>query len=382
MGESKPYGGKLVSRRIDKGADTTFDTRINIDRDVLLNIEQIATGVFSPLEGFMNREEFESCIDDMRLPNGLIWPLPIVLPVSELICDDIKSKNAKKAGLFYESKLQAILKIDGTFNLDKRSSAKKIFGTDETNHPGVRKWLSQSDYSVGGEISQITPMKYDFPDYMFTPLQTRKMFRERRWKTICGFQTRNVPHRGHENLQRIGLSECDGLFIQPLIGWKKRGDFKPEAIIRAYRELVQYYYPENRVILGTLSTAMFYAGPKEAIYHAIIRKNFGCTHFIVGRDHAGVASDGKSYYGLDEACRIFDNIEQELGIKTIRVDTVYYFNKKKDGIVESLHGLNKEDYQIISGSTVRDILIKGLKISPGLMRPEVAKVISKKDLIS
>ncbi|MAH32899.1 sulfate adenylyltransferase [archaeon] len=381
MNKTGDHNNKLVDRRIKNKEDTSFDVEIEVDRDVLLNIEQIANGVFSPLEGFMNESDFTSCVKKMRLSNGLVWPLPIVASIPKTKHDEIKKKNAKKSGLFYNGKLQAVLAIEDTYKLDKKSTAKKIFNTDDMHHPGVRKWVSQEDYLIGGKIKQVVPMKYEFPGHMFTPSETRQIFKDHGWKTVCGFQTRNVPHRGHENLQRIALKECDGLFIQPLIGWKKSGDFKPEAIIKAYNALIENYYSASRILLGTLSTAMFYAGPKEAIFHAIIRKNFGCTHFIVGRDHAGVSKNGKDYYETDEACRIFEDIEHEIGIKTIRIDTVYHYNIEEDEIVESLEGLDRNKYRKVSGSTVRELLQKNSSMSHGLIRPEVAKVLSRDDII-
>ena len=381
MNKTGHHNSRLVDRRVKDKEDINFDVEIEIDRDVLLNIEQIATGVFSPLEGFMNESDFTSCVDKMRLSNGLVWPLPIIASISKEKHEEIKKKNAKKAGLIYNGKLQAILEIEDTYKLDKKLTAKKIFNTDDLQHPGVKKWMSQQDYLIGGKIKQVVPMKYEFPDYMFTPSETRQLFKDKGWKTVCGFQTRNVPHRGHENLQRIALKGCDGLFIQPLIGWKKSGDFKPEAIIKAYNALIKSYYPEDKVLLGTLSTGMFYAGPKEAIFHAIIRKNFGCTHFIVGRDHAGVSKNGKDYYGNDEACKIFEDIEHEIGIKTIRIDTVYHYHIEEDEIVESLEGLDKKKYKKVSGSTVRELLKKNSSMSRGLIRLEVAKVLSRDDII-
>lgn len=381
MDEAKPYGGKLITKRFYNKNDIGFDVEITIDKTTSNNIEQIVTGSFSPLEGFMNKDNFESCINNMQLSNGLIWPIPIVASINASKMKEIETKKAEKVGLFYNKQLQAILDIEDVYEYDKEETAKKIFGTADSNHPGVRKWISQEKHFVGGKLNPVDSVISNFPTHNFSPIQTRKIFKEKGWKTVCGFQTRNIPHIGHEHMQRIALEICDGLFVQPLVGWKKTGDFKSEAIIRAYEVLIENYHLKNRVLLGVLSTTMFYAGPREAIFHAIIRKNFGCTHFIIGKDHAGVGKNGESYYKTFEASELLSKLECKIGIKVIKVDTIYHFNTKLDKVVESVDGLDKSEYRIVNGSTIRDLLKNGYPINSKLVKPEVIKVISKDDLI-
>ncbi|MFA4855164.1 MAG: sulfate adenylyltransferase [archaeon] len=384
MAINKPYGGKLVDRALHNGRVPEFQARIDTDRDILLNIELIATGAFSPLEGFMRQEELFSCTEKTQLPNGLPWSVPILLSVPKEKALELKGLKAERAGLFFDGKLQAIMDVEETFKFDKKQIAKKIFGTTDLSHPGVSKLCSLDDFFVGGKITQISSFEHEPSDCHFTPKQTREIFKKKGWETIAAFHTRNVPHRGHENLQRRALEICDGLMIQPIIGWRKPGDFSPEAIVRAYKQLIENYYPKNRVLLSTLSTTMFYAGPKDVIFHAIVRKNFGCTHFIVGRDHAGVKSAfGKDFYKIDEACRMLETMAESVGIEPISIDTVYYFHKEKDIVLEegAVPEEEKEHFQKISGTTVRNLLMEGKPMSPGLIRPEVAGVLSKEDLI-
>ena len=375
---NSPYGGKLINRQFhDFKVNPNDYLKIKINPDIVLNVEQIATGAFSPLEGFMNSKDLDLVLNHRKLSNGLTWTIPIILPIPEEKVEEVRSATEI---LLVDEKGDypvALLEVEDVYTFDKLSAAEKVFLTTDKAHPGVNYFLNLSDYFVGGKIKQINPIVYDFPDFMLTPKQTRQYFEMKGWKTICGFQTRNVPHCAHEHHQRIALEIVDGLFIQPLIGWKKVGDFKPAAIIRSYQSLINNYYPKNKVLLGTLSTAMFYAGPREAVFHAIIRKNFGCTHFIVGGDHAGVGN----YYGTYDAHKIFDEIP-DLGIKILKFKRSFYCHKTKSAVTEDSCGTDKKYHEEISGSKIRSLLKSKSDLDGHLMRPEVLAVLSEEDIIT
>jgi len=368
MQQIKPHGGQLVNRVVDKKIDTEGLPKINVDDDSVLEIEKIATGVFSPLEGFMCHDDYINVLNNKRLSNNLPWTIPIILPSN----DDVK--EGQEYLLINNNKELAVLYLEDKYEYDKKELARKVYATEDINHPGVKKVFEMPNYLLGGKIDVLEKPTLRFGSYDLTPKQTREIFRENNWKTIAGFQTRNVPHRAHEYLQKIALEIVDGLLIHPLIGWKKKGDFSPEAILRSYEVLIKNYYPKNRVVLAALTTAMRYAGPREAIFHAIIRKNYGCTHFIVGRDHAGVGN----YYGKYDAHKIFDEFE-DLDIKPLLLCGPYYCKKCKNIVTEKI--CPHDDKIDISGTDIRDCVGNGKKIPKELMRPEVAKILTKDDLI-
>ena len=284
----KPHGGKLVNRITKDDPSGLFS--ISISEDLANDVENIADGIFSPLEGFLGKKDYESVISKGRLSNGLAWTIPIVLDVDESTA--AKMKKAGKVLLQNQQGLGiAILYVKETFTFDKEKTAKGVYGTSDSSHPGVAKTMSMQDFLVGGKIDFISrPEETEIRKYRLTPLQTREAFAKAGWKTIVAFQTRNPPHVAHEMLQKTSITTRDGVFVNPVIGKKKSGDFVDEVIVKCYETMIKHYYPENRCKLGTLHTEMKYAGPKEAIHHAIMRQNYGCSHIIIGRDHAGVGT--------------------------------------------------------------------------------------------
>lgn len=373
----KPHGGRLVNRvfagskrasAIQK-AKKYYHIRLNHER--IQEVANIATGVFSPLKGFLSRAELKSVLDKKRLPNDTPWTIPIVLDIPAWSYPDIK-KHKHLALVDDKDKIIAVMTAKDIYRYKKRDFAKKVYGTLNTKHPGVAKVMSMGDYLIGGPIQLINMPDYVFKKYTFTPKQTRAKFKKLGWKTVVAFQTRNVPHMGHEYLQKTALSYIDGLFINPVIGEKKKGDFKNRVILDAYEALIKNYYSKEHIFLSVLQMQMRYAGPREAIHHAIIRKNFGCTHIIIGRDHAGVGS----FYLPFEAHNIFEEFPN-LGIQPVFFKS-FFECKKCDAIVNDKTCPHKgKDIIHFSGTKMRSLLKQGKVPSAKLMRPEVACEILK-----
>lgn len=345
---------------------------IHINKNQFLELEKIAIGAFSPLTGFMNEKEFHSVVNSMRLLDGSIFPLPVLLDITEHDREIIG--NSKKIDLIFQGENVGILYPDDFYKCDRIATASRIYGTSSLDHPGVAYFFNLNPIFVGGSVQLLKRFPLNFSSYEFTPSESRKYFLDHGWKSIVGFQTRNAPHRAHEYLLRVGLELADGLFIQPLVGHKKKGDFTPEAILVGYHALIENYLPNDKVLLGTLSTNMRYAGPREAIFHAIIRRNYGCTHFIVGRDHAGV----DDWYELYEAHALITKYEAELGIKILKLHGPYHCSKC-DTIATSAscpHG--DTDYaEHISGTYMRKILSDGEIPEDRFMRKEVVAELRK-----
>lgn len=376
-----PHGGKLIDRvlrgkeREEALAYAEKLQRVEVSPETILDVENIATGVFSPLEGFVSKEDHDCIIHCKTLSDGLPWTIPIIFPLEEETYREIE--EGEDLALYYQGKLRALMHVRQKFVMDRKEHALSVYGTDDPNHPGARRLLENSPFLISGKVD-LLEAGTSFPGILnLSPAEVRKMVKDKGWKTFIGFQTRNPPHRAHEYLQRTALEFADGLFIQPLIGWKKKGDFVPEAIFRAYQALISNYYPAGRVILSALTTSMRYAGPREAVFHAIIRKNFGCTHFIVGRDHAGVGN----YYEKYAAHAIFDEIA-DLGIVPLRLCGPYYCQKCTHVVTEKSCGHSPEYVYEISGTSIRQFL-KDKKNPPlHFMRPEVSSVLSEDDLIN
>jgi len=339
-----------------------------LDRNQYLELEKLALGAFAPLTGFMNEDEFRGTVEEMRLPDGAVSPLPVVLDVS---ADDAERLRGRpRVALVYQGEEVGQLNPESVFACDKDKVAGAVFGTTEAAHPGVAYFHAGGDRFLGGPVRLTRRAALDISNYELTPEQTRALFAQRGWRTVVGFQTRNVPHRAHEYLQRVALEMVDGLFVQPLVGHKKAGDYTPEAIVTGYRTLIEQFFPPDRVTLGVLSTAMRYAGPREAVFHAIIRRNYGCTHFIVGRDHAGVGS----YYGKYEAHAMIRRFEGELGIEVLRLSGPFHCRKCDSIATEHTcrhYEREPEAVTEISGTDMRAMLVGGMTPDPHLMRPEV-----------
>ena len=364
----KPHGGKLVNR-ITK-ADPSGLYSISISEDLANDVENIADGIFSPLEGFLGKKDFENVISKGRLSNGLAWTIPIVLDV-----DESTAAKMKKAGKVLLQNHQglgiAILHVKETFTFDKEKTAKGVYGTTDSSHPGVAKTMSMQDYLVGGKIDYIArPEETEIRKYRLTPLQTRETFAKAEWKTIVAFQTRNPPHVAHEMLQKTSITTRDGVFVNPVIGKKKSGDFVDEVIVKCYETMIKHYYPENRCKLGTLHTEMKYAGPKEAIHHAIMRQNYGCSHIIIGRDHAGVGT----FYDPFAAQKIFGDYP-ELEISPVFFPAFFYCRKCLTYTNPKACPHDDDAKEQISGTKLRQMIDDGKSPSEFILRPEVSKVI-------
>jgi sulfate adenylyltransferase len=377
VGSIAPHGGQLVNRAL-RGSlrDAAVERaqhfpRVQLTRMAVSDLEMIAVGAFSPLTGFMNKDEYDSVIDDMRLSNGLAWTIPVTLPVD----DDTAArlKEGQEIALMDGDHLMGIMTIAEKYPADKEREARQVYRTTEEAHPGVARLYRQGNWLLGGEVFMLNgPQTVEFPELRHEPAQTRRMFASRGWRRIVAFQTRNPIHRAHEYIQKTALEIVDGLFLHPLVGETKEDDIPADVRIESYQAILRDYYPAERVLLGVFPAAMRYAGPREAIFHAIARKNYGCTHFIVGRDHAGV---GK-YYGTYDAHYIFDEFAPgELGITPLFFDYTF-FCKKCGGVVSAKtcpH--SKEDWVFLSGTQVREMLERGEMLPEEFTRPEVSKVL-------
>ena len=364
----KPHGGKLVNRIIKTDPSGLY--LISISEDLANDVENIADGIFSPLEGFLGKKDYENVISKGRLSNDLAWTIPIVLDV-----DESTAAKMKKAGKVLLQNHQglgiAILHVKETFTFDKEKTTKGVYGTTDSSHPGVAKTMSMQDYLVGGKIDYIVrPEETEIRKYRLTPLQTREAFAKAGWKTIVAFQTRNPPHVAHEMLQKTSITTRDGVFVNPVIGKKKSGDFVDEVIVKCYETMIKHYYPENRCKLGTLHTEMKYAGPKEAIHHAIMRQNYGCSHIIIGRDHAGVGT----FYDPFAAQKIFDDYP-ELEISPIFFPAFFYCRKCLTYTNPKACPHDDDAKEQISGTKLRQMIDDGKSPSEFILRPEVSKVI-------
>lgn len=370
-----PHGGKLVNR-VDHNFKNIPEKSIEVNEETLMDVEQMAVGAFSPLEGFMGKADFESVKESMRLSNGTVWPLPIVLGVSNGIKDSIS--EGEDIGLVYKGKLHAVLHLDEIFTIEKGESVKKIYGTDDPTHPGVKKFMESGDYFLGGKITLLERRNSPNKVHELTPKQTRKIFSERGWSKVLGFHTRNVTHRSHEFIQMEGMKRglCDGLFVHPVIGKKKPGDFESEVIIEAYEKMIEKFYPASKVILGTFATYSRYSGPREALFTALVRRNFGCSHFIVGRDHTGVGN----FYHPQASHKIFDNFTQEeIGIIPIKFDKVFYSQLEDKYLHEpDFIDYPEENKFHISGTKVREMLKEGKQPPEWFIRPEISSAIIDK----
>jgi sulfate adenylyltransferase len=364
----RPHGGKLINKFTNrKNVDELFSIEVTID--LRNDIENIADGTFSPLEGFMVQEDFESVIESSHLKNGLTWTIPVVLDVDKKIATEIKDSGEvvlKNKGDHF-----AVLNVEEVYSFDKVGTSKAIYQTDDVRHPGVARTLEMKDKLIGGKIEVIRKESASrLRKYKMSPSEVREEILRRGWKTVVGFQTRNVPHIAHEMLQKAALNIYDGLFLNPMIGKKKPGDFKDELIIEAYKTLLEKYYPKDRAMLVTLHTTMKYAGPKEAIHHAIMRKNFGCSHIIIGRDHAGVGD----YYHPFAAQEIFKHYP-DLEIQPLFFPAFYYCKKCISYANERNcpHGL--EFREELSGTNMRELINRAEMPAEHLVRPEISKLI-------
>ncbi len=342
----------------------------NLNEELLQDCINICTGLFSPLIGFMNSSDYHSVVNNMLLTNGEVWTIPIGLDVDYDTYMSIVDE--KVLNLSFKNKTIGYLEIDDCYIVNTKEDIIKIFGTDDNNHPGVKKELARYKYRVGG---QITIVDQTILKDSLNPKETKQYFKNKNWETIVGFQTRNPIHKAHEHLQRVALEICDALFINPLVGWKRVGDFSKDAVVDGYTMMIEEYYSGLNIYFDTLKTPMRYAGPKEAIFHAIIRRNLGCTHFIIGRDHAGVGD----YYGKYEAQELAKEIisKYDLGIHLLLLSEPFHCTKCQQIVSDKTCNHNEEYIQRISGTQIRAMLAKGKRPSELFMRTEVADSIIK-----
>lgn len=365
----KPHGGKLIDRTTKKQINTKDLPTLEINTNQAEDILNIAHGVFSPLEGFQNRDDLENIITHKRLTDDTPWTIPILLDADEKQLNNIKEDDTILL-TNKEIQLKATLDIEEIYTYDKKTLAQAIYQTTDKNHPGVNNIYNMKPQLIGGKITLLETKPREFDEYNLKPQETRILFKEKNWREIVAFQTRNPPHIGHEYVQKTALTFVDGLFINPIIGKKKPGDFKDEVILKSYETLIKHYYLKNRAIMSILRTSMKYAGPREAIHHAIMRKNFGCTHFIVGRDHAGVGN----YYGPYDAHQIFEEFP-DLGIIPIFFRSFSRCTKCNAVVNDKICPHDQKYHINFSGKKIREILKNGETPPPDMMRKEVAETI-------
>jgi sulfate adenylyltransferase len=376
-GPIPPHGGELVDL-ILTGADAerALDEARQLPKVALgareaADLEMLATGALSPLRGFMGEKDYRGVLDEMRLADGLVWSIPITLSVDD---DGLKRiGRADGVALTIEGVPAAILDVGETFRRDREAEALAVFQTADRAHPGVAALDRAGDWAVGGGIRVFElPAHASFVEHRRTPAETRVAFDERGWRKVVGFQTRNPVHRAHEYIQKCALEIVDGLLLHPLVGETKEDDVPADVRMRCYKVLLDAYYPKDRILLSVFPAAMRYAGPKEAVFHALVRKNYGCTHFIVGRDHAGVGD----FYGTFDAQRIFERFDaDDLGIVPLMFEHAFWCHRCEGMATAKICPHGDEDRLILSGTKVREMLRGGERPPPEFSRPEVADVL-------
>jgi len=376
----EPHGKVLINRWVK---DTTKQDRLKCDaqqfpqvcleEERARDLQNIADGAYSPLKGFMRQHDFLKVVNDMTLEDGTVWTVPIILPVPEGVAGSLK-EGTTIALADTRGTLLAVMELDEIYDYEKEVAAEKLYGTDDPSHPGAKAFLEGGEVLLGGDIRMLQRGPTAFPEYQLAPIETRVLFEEKGWQRIVGFQTRNPPHRGHEYLQKSALEGADGLLIHPKIGRKKRGDFRDEVILSTYRVLIEDYFPRNRVVLSILPAEMRYMGPREAVFDAIVRKNYGCTHFIVGRDHAGVGD----FYDSFAAHAIFSEIDG-IGIEPLFFDFAFYCLKCGGMVSGKTCPHSQADRVNPSGTKIRSFLEAGELPPSEMMRPEVAQTILQSD---
>ncbi|HWC13664.1 MAG TPA: sulfate adenylyltransferase [Actinomycetota bacterium] len=372
-----PHGGALEIRMADGDPAAAIEEAGNLpaivatERRVLSDLELLAVGAVSPNRGFMTQADYTSVVNEMRLANGTPWSLPITLPATDE--EVARLEVGKPAAITYEGRVIARIDVEEIYSFDADDEAAKTYRTTDDAHPGVAYLKSLPRNYVGGEVTVYENVfAGEFSDYRKTPLQLREEFDKRGWKTVVAFQTRNPIHRAHEYLTKVALEGVDGLLIHPLVGGTKGDDIPAETRMKCYEVLMENYYPHDRVILSVFVAAMRYGGPREAIWHALLRKNYGVTHFIVGRDHAGVGD----YYGSYDAQQIFDEFEDgELGIVPLKFEHSFYCNKCGQMGSDKTCPHGKEDRVFLSGTKVREMLRNGEEPPEEFSRHEVARIL-------
>jgi sulfate adenylyltransferase len=380
-----PYGGKLVNRipgeneLMRKREEASEIPAIKPLIDQVYDAEKICTGAYSPLEGFMGRDDFKNVLDRSMLSNGMPWTMPIFLAPAgkenEAVLKDAGESDTLSildtAGIPV-----ALIRVEEKFRISREEIARKIYGTTDTAHPNVSDLLQMGETAVSGKVQLVR--RTEHTRFEYTPHETRELFQKRGWKNVAGYQARNPPHTAHEYIQRTTLErdDVDALFIQPVIGKLKKGDYRPEVIMEAYDAFVTHYYRSDRVLLASLSISMRYAGPKAVLFYAIVRRNFGCSHYIVGRDQAGVGS----YYDPYGGHKIFDNFD--VGVVPLRYEETFYCRICSGMASRKVCPHGDEFHESTSQTRIRKLLSEGKPLPPEILRPEVAEVLRKGDVIN
>jgi sulfate adenylyltransferase len=375
-----PHGGTLINRIVTEEQKAEFLSqadslpRVQLDERATSDLVMIAIGGFSPISGFMGEADYKSVVDDMRMTDGTVWSVPVTLSVTEEVAAPLKEGSLIRLDS-PEGKFIGVLELTEKYTYSKVHEAVNVYGTDEDAHPGVKVVYEQGAINLAGPIWLLERETHPlFPSYQIDPTASRAMFREKGWRTVVGFQTRNPIHRAHEYIIKCALEIVDGLFLHPLVGATKSDDIPADVRMRCYEIMLENYFPQDRVILAINPSAMRYAGPREAIFHALIRKNYGCTHFIVGRDHAGVGD----YYGTYDAQEIFNQFKpEELGITPLKFEHAFYCTRTEQMATSKTSPATKEERVHLSGTKVRALLREGKVPPPEFSRPKVAAELAR-----
>jgi len=375
-----PHGGELINRLATTEEKKNFlaqaDSlpRVQLDKRATSDLVMIAIGGFSPIDGFMDQKDYLGVVEKMRLANGIPWSVPVTLSVTESEAEPLAIGSLIRLD-DPDGKFVGVLELTEKYSYDKKHEAVNVYRTDEDQHPGVKVIYDQGAINLAGKVWLLDREDHpQFPNYQIDPAPSRQMFKDRGWKTVVGFQTRNPIHRAHEYIIKCALEIVDGLFLHPLVGATKSDDIPADVRMRCYEIMMENYFPQDRVVLAINPSAMRYAGPREAIFHALIRKNYGCTHFIVGRDHAGVGD----YYGTYDAQEIFGEFtSEELGITPLKFEHAFYCTRTEQMATAKTSPATKEERIHLSGTKVRAMLREGKTPPPQFSRPKVAEELAR-----
>lgn len=366
----EPHGGRLVNRTITAAELPSGAVELTLNEREKNDLEMMGCGAMSPLEGFMNQEDYASVVDGMRLKDGTVWSLPVVFSMKETDPVVFPGDTVK---LSYQGKVRGMMTVSDVYSADLIHEARETLLTDDDAHPGVQYLKGLSGTYIGGSIHALDMRDEEpFREHRLIPSETRALFREKGWKSIVAFQTRNPIHRAHEYLQKVSLEMVDGLLVHPLVGATKADDIPADVRMHCYETILENYYPKDRTALSVFPAAMRYAGPREAIFHAIVRKNYGCTHFIVGRDHAGVGD----YYGTYDAQEIFERFTpEEIGITPFKFEHAFFCNACDGMATARTCPHTSKERVFLSGKKVRAMLLEGELPPPEFTRPEIARLL-------